>query len=230
MLLRLALVFFLAPSLAFSQALSPDLSSLQGLLEELQVARPPLDPGDAASIKADAVAALGNIGNSTVPYRGVPEALYGARLGQRIANIFYHRHTAADHATDVMSQVQSTYSGLGPQAAAMASATGRAQAAASALPPDFSPTESASTTVGVLSCPLSPVIEEALVVGAVNFLALQIPGLDPAGGVVQECSKEPDGSVFLVFQVSGSLNDRPDEWPVFAAGSDLSDVQFNTGP
>lgn len=127
-----------------AQALSPDLLALKDMVAELSTLEPPLDPSDQASIVADAQSALSNLSGSTVPYAGKPESLYGARLGMRVANLLYHRFGAPQDAASLLTTVQSVYAAYPPGAPTMSASLGTCQAAASSLPPDFSPSSSAS--------------------------------------------------------------------------------------
>lgn len=129
-----------------AQQLSPDLLSLRDLIAELAELEPPLDPSDQASIVADTQTALTNLSGSTVPYAGVPESLYGARLGMRVANLLYHRFGAPHDASTVLTSVQSVYAAYPAGASTMSATVGKSQTAASNLPSSFTPASSASTT------------------------------------------------------------------------------------
>lgn len=203
-----ALVLALTSPNLRSQDLSPDLGHLQDLVQELAEIRPPLDPGDAASIVADTTTALGNLSGSAVPYRGVPEGLLGARFGMRIANLLYHRFGQPQDAATVLGAVQSVYAAHPAGAPYMASVAGDRSSETGQLPPDFSPGSKASDTS---PCDLGEGERGAIENAAFNgYEELQIsPPYDPQSLVSFTCTLESDpgtgGSVvWLVVMSSGS--------------------------
>jgi hypothetical protein len=163
--------------------LSPDLHALTVLIQELVEADPPMDPADLGAIVADTNAALTNTSGSTDPYDRIPESLYAARLGMRVANLLYHRHGSPQDASSVLTQVQSLYAAY-PTGTAMASSLGARSAKTGSLPPNFSPASVASSTD---PCPPMPSNSGAIYDTGKSFLETKIESYDPQDGGVFTC-------------------------------------------
>jgi hypothetical protein len=178
-----------------------DLLALKGIVGELAKETPPLDPADAATIVSDAQAALTNVSGSTVRYQGVPEDLFGARLGLQIANLFYHRFASPGFSATVLSRVQSVYAAHPGGAGAMATCSGDRSNATGSLPPDYAPHQDASETN---PCLIDSATQDAILVTCQDWFSVHDPCYN--AGAMQSiiCSLDASGPSWIVLLVSGS--------------------------